>query len=88
MHSDFCDKSLPNDKGCHLIEKGTSQFKFEKLEIELPVEKLGADVNFPPEGHCEIAGRGVERLWYFSKILFCEGNVTLENDKRVNNLNQ
>ena len=64
------DKELPNDKKCYLIAKDILQFKHEKSEIELTMNKLGVVVDFAPKGHYEITGLGTEYLWGVSKIFF------------------
>ena len=50
------DKELPNNEKCCLIAKDMPQFKYEKLEIELTINKLGVEVDFAPKGYCEIIG--------------------------------
>ena len=50
------------------------------------LKKVHADV--APKGHYEITGRGVEYVWGIDKMLFRKENAALNDDKRVNNLNQ
>ena len=47
---------------------------------------LNVEVDFAPKGHCEIAGRGVERVWGVSELLFRKHNANLDNEDRVKNI--
>ena len=54
------DKELPNDKKYHLITKDILQFKNEKSEIELTINKIRVEVDFVLKGHYMIARREIE----------------------------
>ena len=50
------------------------------------MKELDVDVIFIPKCHCEIAGRGFEFLWGIAKMMIRKESATLDNDKRLNNL--
>ena len=79
-------KELPNDKDFWLIAKEIPQFKNELSEIKIVMKELDVDVIFIPKCHCEIAGRGFEFLWGIAKMMIRKESATLDNDKRLNNL--
>ena len=86
----FIDPSNPNKpsiKELVKLAKDVPDFKNEKSEIELSMDKLNVEIVFTPKAHCELAGRGIEYIWGVSKTSFRRENATLSTSDRVTTLN-
>ena len=56
------NEHLPNESKCREITKTAPQLKNELSELEIVMDTFNVGVKLTPEGHCEIAGRGIECL--------------------------